>query len=46
MARGQPAVVELELLPLRGNRAQPFQQRGCVRVEVDEDEVAEAFAAD
>ena len=46
VARRQPALVELKLLPLLGHRAEPLAQGRGVIVEVDEDQVAEALAAD
>ena len=46
VAGRQAAVVELELPPLVGDGAEPIQQAGGVRVEVDEDQVAEPLAAD
>ena len=42
----QPALVKLEFLPFVGDRTEPIQEGRGVVVEVDENHVAEALAAD
>ena len=45
MAIGQSAAVELELAPFLRDRTEPLQQGRRFIVEVDEDQIAEAFTA-
>ena len=46
VAGRQSTVAELELIPFPGDGAEPVEQAGGAVVEIDEDQVAEAFAAD
>ena len=46
VAGRQSALIELELPPFVCDGAQPVEQADCRIIEVDEDELAEGFAAD